>query len=98
MIAPLNLLTDIAGLRDPRAALDIMTTMMKASKPAANNPAYLDTWAAVHAANGKFERAVELQEAAVKAAEAAQDNDTARLLREHLEAFKRGETITEKVP
>ena len=90
--------TDIADLRDPRAALDIMTTMMKASKPAANNPAYLDTWAAVHAANGKFERAVELQEAAVKAAEAAQDNDTARLLREHLEAFKRGETITEKVP
>ena len=41
-------------------------------------------------------RAVELQEAAVKAAEAAQDDDTARLLREHLEAFKRGETITEK--
>ncbi len=90
--------TDIPDLRDPREALEIMSTMMKASKTAASNPAYLDTWAAVHAANGKFEAAVEMQEAAVKAAEAAQDEETAKLLREHLEAFKRGETITEKVP
>ena len=90
--------TDIPDLRDPRTALEIMGTMMKASKAAASNPAYLDTWAAVHAANGKFDLAVELQEAAVKAAEAAQDDETTKLLRQHLDAFKRGETITEKVP
>lgn len=90
--------SDIAELRDPRRALELMSKMMAASEDAASNPAYLDTWAAAHAANGRFERAIELQQAAVAAAEKQQDEETAKVLREHLEAFKRGETITEKVP
>ncbi len=90
--------SDIAELRDPRRALDMMSKMMTASAEAAANPAYLDTWAAAHAATGRFERAIELQEAALAAAVKAQDEDTAKVLREHLEAFRRGETITEKVP
>ena len=90
--------SDIAELRDPRRALDIMTTMMKANEEAAQNPAYLDTWAAAHAATGRFARAIELQEAALAGAEKAKDEETAKVLREHLELFRRGETITEKVP
>ena len=90
--------SDIAELRDPRRALDIMTTMMTSNEEAAKNPAYLDTWAAAHAANGRFERAIELQEAALAGAEKEKDEETAKVLREHLEIFRRGETITEKVP
>lgn len=90
--------TDVPQLRDPRAALKLMDTLMNVNKDAAENPAYLDTWAASYAANGKFPRAVELQEQAVKAAKAQAKDDVIKTLGEHLAAFKRGEALTEQVP
>ena len=90
--------TDVQQLRDPREALKLMDEMMNANKDAARNPAYLDTWAAANAANGKFPRAIELQEQAVTAAKAQEKPDVVKQLDEHLAAFKRGEVISEKVP
>ena len=90
--------SDEPQLRNPREALKLMDALMGANKEAAGNPAYLDTWAAAYAANGKFPRAVELQEQAVQAAKTQAKDDVVKVLGEHLAAFKRGEAITEKVP
>lgn len=90
--------TDVPQLRDPREALKLMDQLMTVNKDAAANPAFLDTWAAANAANGKFPRAVELQEQALEAAKTQSPADVVKVLGEHLAAFKRGEAITEKVP
>lgn len=91
-------------LRDPDHGLALIDGLMTDNEAAAENAAYLDTWAAAHAATGDFDRAVAIQERAVARAEAEQSqrNDDGPeylpLLRHHLEAFRRGETVSEDVP
>lgn len=90
--------TNLEKLRKPRYALEIMDYVMNADAEARENPAYLDTWAAAHAATGNFHEAVKVQERAVKAAEEQEQEDVIEVLREHLDAFNRGETIIDPVP
>lgn len=91
-------------LRDPAHGLALMEHLMRHDAEAAVNAAYLDTWAASHAATGNFERAVEIQLEAVAVAEAEKAEsegdgpDYLPLLREHLEKFRSGETVSEDVP
>lgn len=91
-------------LRDPAHGLELMEALMSRDEVAAMNAAYLDTWAASHAANGNFERAVAIQRQAVAVAEAESERredggpDYLPLLREHLERFSNGETVSEDVP
>lgn len=89
-----------AKLRDERYALKIMERVMAdESNAARSNPAYLDTWAATYAANGNFDRAVALQEEAIEQAIANNDpHGELNLLREHLAAFRAGQSIRETVP
>ena len=88
----------IKGLRDERYALKIMERVMRDETNMARRvPAYLDTWAAAYAANGDFDRAIALQEEAI--AEATRANaEELDVLREHLEAFRAGQLISEDVP
>lgn len=90
--------SDLQGLKRERYALRIMDNLMQEDPDARSKPEYLDTWAAAHAANGDFNRAVSLQEEAVEAANADQYAAMRDVLSEHLEAFQNGETITEKAP
>lgn len=87
-------------LRDERYALKIMERVMAdESNAARSNPAYLDTWAAAHAANGNFDRAVALQQEAIEQAIANNDpHSELNILREHLAAFRAGQSIREAVP
>lgn len=91
-------------LRDPEHGLALMEALMTRDRVAAMNAAYLDTWAASHAANGNFERAVDIQRQAIAVAEAEAESrddggpDYLPLLREHLELFSNGETVSEDVP
>jgi TPR repeat protein len=90
--------TNLEKLRKPRYALEIMDHVMEADETARENPAYLDTWAAAHAATGDFQEAVKVQEQAVKAAVDQEQGDVIEVLKEHLDAFQRGETIVDPVP
>jgi len=90
--------SDIDGMKRTRYALKIMDSMMKSDTDAQQRPEYLDTWAAAHAANGDFTRAIALQEQAVEAAETENNDDVIDILREHLEAFHNGQSITEEAP
>jgi TPR repeat protein len=85
-------------LRDPPEGLRLMDALMSGNLEAASNPAYLDTWAAACAANGDFSRAVDVQQRAVTLAEAEGSPDYLPVLREHLELFRDGGTVTEDVP
>ncbi len=90
------------ALRDPETGLRIVAGLMERDEAAARNPAYLDTWAAAHAANGDFERAVAVQQEAIAIAEDVPEGealpDYLPILREHLELFRSGGTVTEAVP
>ena len=90
--------SDLEGLKRERYALRIMDTLMEGNADARSKPEYLDTWAAAYAANGDFGRAISLQEEAVEVASEEQYAAVRDVLAEHLEAFQRGETITEKAP
>ena len=70
---------------------------MKSSDGARNQPEYLDTWAATHAASGNFDQAQALQEEAIGVAMQGK-TEVIGILREHLELFKSGKTVTEKAP
>lgn len=85
-------------LRDERFALAIMERVMADETNAARrNPAYLDTWAATYAANGNFERAIAVQQEAIELAVANDDpNGELAILREHLVAFRAGESISDE--
>lgn len=85
-------------LRRPRYALEIMDRIMGTDADARQNPAYLDTWAAAHAANGDFDRARTLQSEAIDAAIAQKQDDVVDVLREHLQRFEQGEVIIDPVP
>lgn len=85
-------------LKRPNYAREIMDTLMAVNEAARARPEYLDTWAATHAANGDFERAIELQQQALAAAEALEFESVMEILETHLQAFRDGETITETAP
>lgn len=88
--------TQIEKLQDERYALKIMDRVMHGDAAARRQPAYLDTWAAAHAANGNFDRAVALQQEALHEANAqAQQPAILQELQQHLTAFQAGETITD---
>jgi len=86
------------SLRQPRYALQIMERVMNVDEEARQNPAYLDTWAAAHAANDDFAEAARIQRQAIDAAEAQGDTAVIEVLREHLEAFDHGKVIIDPVP
>ena len=105
--------SNLERLRDERYALQIMDHVMTRNERARGTPAYIDTWATAYAANGDFERAIELQRRAIEllqealdeantvaaVAEAdAQQTNVIEILREHLQAFEAGRTITEVIP
>ena len=98
--------SNLERLRDERYALKIMDHVMTRNERARGTPAYIDTWATAYAANGDFERAIELQRRAIELqqealddAEVQQTNDQIiEVLREHLQAFEAGRTITEVIP
>jgi uncharacterized protein len=85
-------------LRDPRYALEIMERMMTTDDEARQNPAFLDTWAAAYAANGHFDRAVELQRDALAAAREAGHDEILEVLEKHMRLFEQGETVTDEIP
>lgn len=85
-------------LRRVDYAREIMDRLMNDNAEARTRPEYLDTWAATYAASGDFERAVTLQEEAISVAEAGDFADVVDILRQHLERFRAGETISEAVP
>ncbi|MCY3821265.1 MAG: tetratricopeptide repeat protein [Gammaproteobacteria bacterium] len=95
--------SNLERLRDAPYALQIMDQVMSSNERARGMPAYIDTWAAAYAANGDFERAIELQREALDHAlngDSAQqiDDETIEILREHLQAFEAGRTITDVIP
>lgn len=90
--------TDKPGLRRPAYARQIMDHLMNANAEARMRPEYLDTWAATYAATEDFEQAVTLQEEALKIAELENYVEVQDILREHLEDFKAGRTLTESIP
>ncbi len=85
-------------LRDPGTAVSLMDTMMESQTRAREVPAYLDTWAAAHAASGNFERAIEIQRDAIASAEKRGEDDVLDELRTHLEMFEAGKPVREDVP
>lgn len=88
--------TQIERLQDERYALKIMDRVMHGDAAARRQPAYLDTWAAAHAANGDFDRAVALQQEALHEANAqARQPAILEELQRHLAAFQAGKTITD---
>lgn len=90
--------TNMPQLRQESYALKIMDRMMNGDEEARSNPAYLDTWAAAHAANGKFNDAVTLQQQALDAAKARQQDGDLEELNAHLKLFTEQGTITDPVP
>ncbi|MEM7078773.1 MAG: tetratricopeptide repeat protein [Pseudomonadota bacterium] len=90
--------SDVKGLRRVKYARRIMDHLMTGNDKAREQPEYLDTWAAIYAALGDHERAVELQEEAIVAARSEARDDVLQILQDHLELFKAGDTITEKAP
>ncbi len=98
--------SNLERLRDERYALQIMDHIMTRNERARGTPAYIDTWAAAYAANGDFERAIELQRRAIELRQEAldeagvpqTDDETIEVLRQHLQAFEAGRTITDVTP
>lgn len=90
--------THLEKLRSPTYALKIMERVMSNDELARQNPAYLDTWAAAHAATGNFDRAIDLQQQALEQATAQSETEVIPVLQEHLDAFRAGETITDAIP
>ncbi|MBM4205131.1 MAG: sel1 repeat family protein [Gammaproteobacteria bacterium] len=90
--------SDIEGLPQPRYAKTIMDRLMTQNEDASTRPEYLDTWAAIHAANGEFKQAIVLQEKALNRAKELKREDVYDILEEHLQKFRAGEVIVERAP
>lgn len=90
--------SDIHGLKRAKYARRIMDSLMESDDRARGRPEYLDTWAATHAASGDFTEALSLQAQAITAADNQQREDVLDILKEHLELFRTGTTITERAP
>ena len=89
--------SSVVKLRDERYALKIMDRVMADETNAARrNPAYLDTWAAAHAANGDFERAIVVQQEAIDLARTNGDpNGELEILNRHLDSFRARRVISD---
>jgi len=72
--------------------------MMRADEEARSNPAYLDTWAAAHAAHGKFSEAIDLQKQALQAAKDRDQDGDLEELNAHLKLFTENTAIIDPVP
>ncbi len=90
--------TDITAFKRADYALTIMEEMMNRDEEARKRPEYLDTWAAAHAANGNFERAVALQNEALENAREMDDEEVLQVLQDHLDEFESRNTLTEPAP
>ncbi len=90
--------TNLDQLRSQSYALKIMDRLMRADEDARSNPAYLDTWAAAHAANGKFDEAVDIQNRALQAAKDRDQDGDLEELNQHLKLFTEKSVIIDPVP
>lgn len=90
--------TDRKGLHKPGYAQTIMDAMMAGNEDVQNHPEYLDTWAATYAANGNFERAIELQRLALQIARNQERSDVIDVLKAHLKFFEAGTHIKDRTP
>ena len=87
--------TSERSLKRARYALRIIDKRMQDSTLAREKPEFLDTWAAALAANGQFEKAIEIQKQAISKATEQDRDDVLRILERHLESFKSNQPITE---
>jgi ADP-dependent phosphofructokinase/glucokinase len=90
--------TDRKGLHQPGYAQTIMDAMMSSNKQVQQHPEYLDTWAATYAANGNFEKAIELQRLALQIARNQERTDVIDILKAHLKFFEAGTHIKDRTP
>ena len=92
--------SDMDKLRHPKYALRIMDDIMHSDENARSSPAYIDTWAAAHAATGNFERALELQREALNRAMESDSSSPQEIqaIQDHLQKFTNEQTVTEEIP
>lgn len=90
--------SNLNDLKREAYALSLMTTLMESDEAARARPEYLDTWAASYAANGQFERAIDVQEEALEKAQEGNDPAVIEELESHLERFRAGEILSEEAP
>ena len=86
--------TQLRSDRRVKYGVRTMNRLMKTNKEALQEPAYLDTWAASHAANGNFTKAIAIQKRAI---ELANNDNLLEILTEHLNIFEAGGVIMEKI-
>ena len=87
--------TSEKSLKRARYALRIIDKRMQDSALAREKPEFLDTWAAALAANGQFEKAIEVQNRAISKATEQDRDDVLQILEKHLKSFKLNQPITE---
>ena len=87
--------TSKKSLKRARYALRIIDKRMQDSAHAREKPEFLDTWAAALAANGQFEKAIEVQNRAISKATEQDRDDVLQILEKHLKSFKLNQPITE---
>ena len=87
--------TSKKSLKRARYALRIIDKRMQDSSLAREKPEFLDTWAAALAANGQFEKAIEIQNRAISKATEQDREDVLQILEKHLKSFKLNQPITE---
>ncbi len=87
--------TSKRSLKRARYALRIIDKRMQDSTIAREKPEFLDTWAAALAANGQFDKAIEIQKQAISKATEQDRDDVLQILERHLESFKSNQPITE---
>ena len=87
--------TSKKSLKRARYALRIIDKRMQDSPLAREKPEFLDTWAAALAANGQFEKAIEIQNRAISKATEQDRDDVLQILEKHLKSFKLNQPITE---
>ena len=87
--------TSKKSLNRARYALRIIDKRMQDSSLAREKPEFLDTWAAALAANGQFEKAIEIQNRAISKATEQDRDDVLQILEKHLKSFKLNQPITE---
>ena len=87
--------TSEKSLKRARYALRIIDKRMQDSSLAREKPEFLDTWAAALAANGQFEKAIEIQNRAISKATEQDRDDVLQILEKHLKSFKLNQPITE---
>ena len=87
--------TSQKSLKRARYALRIIDKRMQDSALAREKPEFLDTWAAALAANGQFEKAIEIQNRAISKATEQDRDDVLQILEKHKKSFKLNQPITE---